>query len=140
VRVARIGDAERVAQLSGELGYPSSTEDIRQRLRDLDASSDDAVLVADVEGRVAGWVHVGRVLSVEYDALAEVRGIVVDSTARSRGIGAALLHAAEDWAMRAGLREIRVRSQLMRQRAHRFYLERGYEERKRQVVFVKSLR
>ena len=139
VRAARAADAGRIAELSAQLGYPADTSEIAQRLQRLAAHTSDAVLVAEVDGGVVGWIHVCAVLSVEYAPMAEVRGLVVDAQRRSRGIGAALLQAAEEWATRSGLREMRVRSQVVRERAHRFYLERGYAERKRQVVFVKAL-
>jgi GNAT superfamily N-acetyltransferase len=139
VRMARADDAWRIAQLSAELGYPADCAEIAERLHRLAASAADAVLVAEADALVVGWAHVCQALSVEYPPLAELRGLVVDATLRSRGIGAALLGASERWAVARGLQELRVRSQVVRERAHRFYLDRGYTERKRQVVFVKPL-
>jgi hypothetical protein len=34
---------------------------------------------------------------------------------------------------------MRVRSNVIRERAHRFYLREGYAEKKRQAVFLKQL-
>ena len=58
---------------------------------------------------------------------------------RGVGVGAQLLHAAEQWAAKNGFGRMRVRSNVVRERAHRFYLREGYRERKRQVVFDKDL-
>jgi GNAT superfamily N-acetyltransferase len=78
-------------------------------------------------------------LHIEEVPFAELAGLVVGDSARSRGIGALLLRAAEDWARNRGFARLRVRSNVVRERAHRFYLREGYIERKRQVVFDKTL-
>ena len=48
-----------------------------------------------------------------------------------------LLAAAEAWAREHGFASMRVRSNILRERAHRFYLREGYIEKKRQAVFLK---
>jgi hypothetical protein len=48
-----------------------------------------------------------------------------------------LLAAAEAWAREQGFASMRVRSNVLRERAHRFYLREGYLEKKRQAVFLK---
>jgi len=66
-------------------------------------------------------------------------GTTVLDAARSLGVGARLLAAAEAWSRDAGFARMRVRSNVVRERAHRFYVREGYVERKRQVVFEKDL-
>jgi GNAT superfamily N-acetyltransferase len=63
--------------------------------------------------------------------------LVVSETARGQRVGSALLAAAEAWAREQGFASMRVRSNIMRERAHRFYLREGYTEKKRQAVFLK---
>ena len=46
IRVADAGDAERMASLSGELGYPAGVADVAARLRRLEKSDRDCVFVA----------------------------------------------------------------------------------------------
>ncbi len=61
IRKARRDDAARIAQLSGELGYPASAEQIVTRLRQLTPTTKHAVFVAeslDNGGELIGWVHV----------------------------------------------------------------------------------
>ena len=95
-----------------------------------------AVLPQD---EVVGWMGAYLFRSVELDPLAEISGLVVDETLRSRGIGKALLNAAEDWARGLGCAAISVNSNTIRDRAHHFYVSNQYELVKTQKIFRKSL-
>jgi len=142
VRRARRGDADRIAQLSGELGYPASGTQVATRLRQLTPVSKHAVFVAespDAATGVVGWVHVSVAHLLESDIRAEVNGLVVAEGQRSAGAGAKLLEAAEEWARRRGCRGMNVRSNVIRERAHGFYERNGYELYKTQKAFRKAL-
>jgi len=142
IRRARRGDAERIAQLSGELGYPAAAAQVATRLRQLTPASKHAVFVAessDAAMGLIGWVHVGVSHLLESDIRAEVNGLIVAEGQRSAGAGAKLLEAAEEWARRRGCRGMNVRSNVIRERAHRFYERQGYEHYKTQKAFRKAL-
>ena len=47
---------------------------------------------------------------------------------RSRGVGAQLLHAAEDLARERGCYRVQLTSRNVRDDAHRFYRANGYEQ------------
>jgi GNAT superfamily N-acetyltransferase len=64
---------------------------------------------------------------------------VVDEKQRSQGAGAQLLETAERWAKTKGCKSMSVRSNIIRKRAHAFYLRNGYEHYKTQKAFRKSL-
>jgi GNAT superfamily N-acetyltransferase len=132
-------DAARMAALSGQLGYPTTEPVVRTRLADVLARGDNAVFVAEEAGAVVAWLHVYGVHTLESDAHAEIAGLVVDAAHRGRGIGKALVAAAEEWAVQAGYRDIHVRSNVVRERTHRFYEREGYAVVKRQSAFVKKL-
>lgn len=51
VRTAKIDDAGSIANLSGQLGYPSSTASVRQRLRNILAEPGHTVWVAEKRSR-----------------------------------------------------------------------------------------
>ncbi len=54
IRMAGEFDAEAVAGLLGELGYPTSTDAAAKRLAEFGDSDRDHVLVAVIDGRVLG--------------------------------------------------------------------------------------
>jgi GNAT superfamily N-acetyltransferase len=140
VRGAISGDVRAIAALSGELGYPSSEDAIGRRLAEiLAAPATDAVFVGVDDEAVAGWIHVVTIRSLENDLYAEIRGLIVTEARRGRGIGAKLVEAAEAWAAEQGFPRIRVRTNVTRERTHRFYERMGYAEAKTQKVFDKRL-
>jgi GNAT superfamily N-acetyltransferase len=93
---------------------------------------------ADAAG-IVGWVHVSVSHLLESDVRAEVNGLVVAEGQRSAGAGAKLLEAAEEWARKRGCRGMNVRSNVIRERAHKFYVRQGYEHYKTQKAFRKPL-
>ena len=142
IRKARRSDAERIAQLSGELGYPATAAQIATRLRQLKPASKHAVFVAespDAATGLVGWLHVSVSHLLESDIRAEVNGLIVAEGQRSAGAGAKLLEVAEEWARRHGGQAMNVRSNVIRERAHEFYERHGYEHYKTQKAFRKAL-
>jgi GNAT superfamily N-acetyltransferase len=139
IRNATTGDAARLSALGTELGYPSTPAEMKSRLRLALKSPDQATLVAESAGVVAGWLQIiaGSHLISGRDT--EIISLVVTESARGRGIGTLLLRAAEGWARRHGSRAIRVRSNVIRTRARKFYLDRDYELQKVQNVFRKQI-
>ncbi len=140
IRRAKSADAPRIAALSGQLGYPATAAQMRKRLRGIAPASQHAVFVAEsAKDGVIGWVHVSRQPLLEVELRAEVNGLVVAEGRRSLGAGARLLAAAEDWARKHGCKGMSVRSNVIRERAHKFYERSGYEHYKTQKSFRKPL-
>ena len=98
-----------------------------------------AIFVAESGKAVVGWLHVSVTPLLEVALCAEVNGLIVDEKQRSLGAGAKLLAAAERWAAKNGCKNMSVRSNVIRDRAHAFYLRNGYEHYKTQKAFRKSL-
>ena len=134
-----LADADAAARLSGELGYPTDATTMRLRIEQLTASVDHGAFVACAAGDVVGWIHVSAVHHMQSDPRVEIGGLVVAAHARSAGIGAQLVARAEQWAREAGFTSVVVRSQVMREAAHRFYLREGYTRTKTSAVFSKVL-
>ena len=140
VRRARLTDAERIAELSRQLGYPTPAKEMKSRLGDVLKDKEAACFVADSrESGLVGWIHVSTTPLLEVERRAEVNGLVVDETARNQGAGALLLAAAEKWARGKRCGSMSVRSNVLRERAHGFYLRNGYEHYKTQKAFRKGL-
>jgi GNAT superfamily N-acetyltransferase len=139
IRPATPADVPKLADLTTQLGYPSSPEEVEARLRDLASRPEDAVLVAEVDGAAVGWIHVSALYSLEMDPCAQIQGLVVDDSRRGGGIGAALVEAAAEWAAGHGFRTLRVRSNVIRERTHAFYERLGFARTKSQIVFVRPV-
>jgi GNAT superfamily N-acetyltransferase len=139
VRVASTSDAEAIARLSEQLGYPTDDDMLKKRLSALLGSTLDSVYVAEADGTVVGWLHVFASVRLESVATAEIGGLIVDQAQRGKGVGERLVEEAEGWAQRLGLSRIRVRTRATRTEAHRFYAREGYRRTKLQHVLDKEL-
>ena len=140
IRRAHARDVERLAELCGELGYPTSVKEMKARLRDVLKDKDGVCFVAvQRDEEVIGWIHVSVRPLVEVERRAEVNGLVVDERVRSLGAGGWLLAAGEKWAQGKRCKGMSVRSNVLRERAHGFYLRNGYEHYKTQKAFRKKI-
>ena len=140
IRRARAGDSARLAELSSQLGYPTDAAEMRQRFRRVRSAERHAVFVAETpNGGVIGWAQVSVTPVLEAELRAELNGLVIAEGQRSLGAGWKLLQEAERWAERRGCKSMSVRSNVIRERAHRFYERHGYEHYKTQKAFRKTL-
>ena len=140
IRPMRSEDAAEVAQLTTQLGYPATEEEIRRRYDLIKNRSDGRLFVAQHAGTaVVGWVHVQELYMLESDARAEIFGLVVADSARGTGVGRRLIEAAEEWATTRGLRVMGLRSNNLRTDARGFYEHLGYKVTKTQNAFRKTL-
>ena len=140
IRLARPADYPRMAELAGQLGYQSTSDDIARRLAGLITTGEHVVLVAQLaDGTIAGWIGAFVYRCVEADARVEISGLVVDERFRSQAVGRFLLDRAEAWAREKGFSATSLRSNVIRERAHAFYERQGYEHTKTQKSFRKKL-
>jgi GNAT superfamily N-acetyltransferase len=139
-RRARPADARRIAELSGQLGYPVTAAQAAERLASLLAEPGHLVLTAQAaDADVIGWLHARRCVEIGGQPFVEVLGLVVEEERRGDGVGSALLRAAEAWTGEQGITELRVRARVARDGARRFYEGRGFTLEKQQNVFKKEL-
>lgn len=139
IRPVHLDDAEAVAALCGQLGYSADAAAVLGRMERIAADAGRAVLVACADGAVVGWVDLSLEYHLQSEPVALIGGLVVADAARGQGIGRELCRAAEEWARGCGVTRIRVRSNVIRQRAHAFYLRDGYARVKTSAVFEKVL-
>ena len=140
VRPPRPQDFARMADLASQLGYDAAVGDIARRLDGMRHSKEHAVFVAELpDGEIAGWIGVFIYRGVELDARAEISGLIVDERFRSQNVGLRLLERAEQWARDNGCTEASLRSNVIRDRAHKFYERNGYTHTKTQKSFRKKL-
>jgi PhnO protein len=140
VRSPEPGDYDKMADLAEQLGYLSTAQQVRMRLEAMANSSQYGVYVAQLPGeQIGGWIGLYVFRSVEQDNCAGISGLIVDQQVRGRGIGKALLEAAEEWARSQGCSAIAIHSNVVRELAHRFYARNGYEHIKTQKYLRKCL-
>ena len=141
IRSATMDDSSALADLSTELGYPTSPIQAANRLGVILDSKEHAILVACLaDGTVVGWVHVFFALRVESDPFAEIGGFIVTEEFRRRGIGRCLLAAVEEWVIQSGITRLRIRSRSNRVDTHTFFERLDFSKSKQQHVFDKSLK
>ena len=138
IRPAEMTDAEALAELMGELGYPTRTSDMKMRLETIFRNSQYRTFVAIIDGKVRGMIGTCCLQSYEHNNVGgRVLALVVSQAFRGRGIGAALVQAAEHDFVTRSVRRIAINTRMTREEAHRFYEHLGYV--KNGFRFVKEL-
>lgn len=127
VRDAAPADAEAVAALLGELGYPTPAAEAAARLG---RSGGERVLIAERGGRPVGLVALAVAWQLHHAApVARITALVVTAPARGGGVARRLMERAEELALAAGCEGVELTSARRpdRRAAHRLYEWRGYE-------------
>jgi GNAT superfamily N-acetyltransferase len=127
IRPAAATDAEAIAALFTDEGYPAGPSDIVERLTRF-SSEHSQVVVAEHEGLVLGFIAVHALPRFEHDdRILRVLALVVDAGARERGVGRSLMAEAERIAPELGAAFVEVTSGHHRPDARRLYESMGYD-------------
>ena len=134
-------DAFQTAALAVELDYPGVTPAlVAERLAAVAGRDDHAVWVHDDGGgQLLGLIHAQHMHRIISPPYAEILHLVVSGRARRGGVGRALVERVVDWARERRLDRVRVRSNVVRDAAHPFYLSLGFERHKTQHVYLHHL-
>jgi GNAT superfamily N-acetyltransferase len=142
VREARPEDFEAVTSLLEALGRPKTlgTLDepmLRDRFAQWLEAPDRFVFVAEEDGAVVGMIDMAMIARPNFvQPHAWVPDLIVSESARSRGVGAALLSRAEEVARDLGAFSLALESAHWRTRAHDFYLRQGMTDAARHFIKV----
>ena len=138
LRSAMIADADDVARLLTELGYPCEIDEAAERIDAIAANDRQALVVARVEGIVSGLIALDFMYYLPLDTTTcRITALVVSSSARGQGLGRQLLREAERRARTGGAARLEITSGSQRTDAHAFYKACGYGDGT--VRFVKAL-
>jgi GNAT superfamily N-acetyltransferase len=126
VRAMQDDDLPHVRQLNFQLGYSGTIKQIRSRFAGVRQQAGQELFVAHVGERLVGWLHVQSHRSLESEPYAEIAGLIVDRDERRHGVGRALVERACAWAKDQQHATVRVRSNVNREEAAKFYPAMGF--------------
>jgi GNAT superfamily N-acetyltransferase len=130
VREPKDSDAPQIAPLLGQLGYPSTPQEVASRLEAL--RTDGAatrIWIAELDGSVVGVATARQFLGLHVTPpVAWLTMLVVEERVRGRGVGRRLVAEAEAWARAIGATRLSLTSAVHRKEAHQFYLNLGYQQ------------
>ncbi len=127
LRPARRDDAERLALLMTELGYPSNEADVTGRLARSLQSQTSCCLVAESDGDVVALMSAELLPYFPTGStICRVTSLVVAATHRRHGLGETLIAAATEFAREHRCSGLEVTSAERRVEAHRFYERLGF--------------
>ena len=127
LRAAEPGDADRIATLFTDEGYPSGPSDIVERLASYDSEL-SSVMVADHDGQVLGFIAVHALARFEHtDRIVRIMALVVDAGERGRGVGRLLMDDAERFGREHDAAFAEVTAGHHRPEARHLYEELGYD-------------
>ena len=139
VRLCKPEDAAAVSALLGELGYEVSPQAAAERVQRLNETGSDPTFITDDDGRPLGLIALHHGHMIQYRSpVARITALVVNQTARRRGVGRMLIDHALRWAEQRGCELIELTSALNRAETHGFYRNLGFEANS--LRFRKSLR
>lgn len=147
IRLPRRGEGAEVAAMAFELwpeeGRSAFSHQLGAFRRHVCGGRRGALFVAEGDGALVGFVAVGvRPWSDagESSPIPHVEGWFVKRAWRRRGVGKALLKAAEDWARKQGFTELGSDTWAHNRASIKGHHAAGFRTKERIVYFVKRLR
>jgi GNAT superfamily N-acetyltransferase len=138
IRNVHLSDSESIAGLMTQLGYPTSEDEMNERLTRLLPSTSRHCYLAIFDGTVAGFIAMDVNPYFEKNSYyGRILALVVDDRFRGQKIGERLVEKSEIWFLEQNATEVLVNSHVKRTAAHRFYEKLGYD--KTGFRFVKKI-
>ena len=129
VRAVEATDMEALADLMSQLGYETRTSEMQMRMETIFANKNYATFVAVSKGEVCGMIGTFTCYSYEHNNPGgRILALIVSEQMRGRGVGEALIAAAEKDLAQKNIRRIAVNARFERTRAHKFYETLGYKK------------
>ena len=138
VRPVESADMEPLADLMTQLGYPTRASEMQMRLESIVSNKSYSTFVAVSEARVCGMIGTRTSYSYEHNNPGgAILALIVSEKMRGRGVGHALIAAAEQDFAQKNIHRVAVYTHFRRTDAHEFYEKVGYT--KNGFRFVKEL-
>ena len=129
LRSASVIDADDVAALLAEMGYPCTQLEARERIQRVIGDDRQALVVARSGGRVCGLIALDFMYYLPLGSTTcRITALVVTGAAQGQGLGRQLLKEAERRARFAGAARLELTSGSQRVDAHAFYRACGFSD------------
>lgn len=127
LRAAEPADADAIASLFTDEGYPAGPSDIVVRLERF-ASPYSRVVIAEHDGAMLGFIAVHALPRFEHDdRILRILALVVDAGARERGVGRTLIAEAERIGLELGASFVEITAGHHRPEARHLYESLGFD-------------
>lgn len=137
IRNATVEDAIEIARLLTELGHPTKAQSVSARWSQWQAEGNSALVSHESDGKLNGVATLHQMVVLHRPRpVGRITALVVDTGCRGRGIGRALVAAAEESLARAGCGLIEITSNLRLVEAHVFYESLGYKHTSKRLAKV----
>lgn len=129
VRSASPIDADDVARLLSEMGYPCTVAEARERIATIIANDRQALVVARSNARVCGLLALDFMYYLPLGTTTcRITALVVTQAEQGCGLGRQLLKEAERRARFGGAARLELTSGSQREDAHAFYKACGFSD------------
>lgn len=138
IRAAEAADIDALADLMTQLDYETRASEMQMRMEAILADKHYVTFVAVSKGKVCGMIGTFTCYSYEHNSPSgRILVLVVSEKMRGRGVGHALVAAAEKDLAQKNISRIAVNTRFERKEAHEFYEKAGYK--RNGFRFVKEL-
>lgn len=129
IRAFEPGDAVSLAALTTELGYPTTAQEMSDRIAQISRHPDYHTAVALASAEIVGYIGLIHCRFWEQNGcFVRIQALVVKKESRRLGIGQKLIDFAEQWARQsgAGVLILNCGNRPEREAAHLFYPRMGF--------------
>jgi predicted N-acetyltransferase YhbS len=136
IRTITPEDYKIITSLTNQLGSNVQSDIVKDQIDIILNNPDHFAFVAVLNEEVVGYIHCFNAIRLTSKPYTEICGLVVNEKERGNGIGKSLVKHVE--ALFNDNRKIRVRCNVKRDLAHKFYSDLAYSLNKEQKIFEKK--